>query len=73
MNIFNPKTVSVGDLFIGALVAHAVYRVDLSGGEAVAEEVLFAELDTRIRDVRNGPGGGLYILTPDSVVRAKGR
>jgi hypothetical protein len=31
--------------------------------------VLFTELDTRIRDVRNGPGGGLYILTPDSVVR----
>jgi glucose/arabinose dehydrogenase len=58
-----------GDLFIGALVAQAVYRVELSGGEAVAEEVLFAELDTRIRDVRNGPGGSLYILTPDSVVR----
>jgi glucose/arabinose dehydrogenase len=58
-----------GDLFIGALVAHAVYRIDLSGDEAVAEEVLFTELDTRIRDVRNGPGGGLYILTPDSVVR----
>jgi glucose/arabinose dehydrogenase len=31
---------------------------------------LFSELDARIRDVRVGPQGALYILTPDRVVRA---
>lgn len=58
-----------GDLFIGALVDQEVRRLDLSGGKVFAEEALFSELDARIRDVRNGPGGTLYILTPDSVVR----
>jgi len=58
-----------GDLFIGALVNKGVRRLDLSGGEVIAEEALFSELDARIRDVRNGPGGTLYILTPDRVVR----
>jgi glucose/arabinose dehydrogenase len=58
-----------GDLFIGALVNKEVRRLDVSGGEVIAEEALFSELDARIRDVRNGPGGTLYILTPDSVVR----
>ena len=47
-----------------------VRRLELSGGKAVREEVLFDELDVRIRDVRNGPDGALYILTPDRVVRA---
>jgi glucose/arabinose dehydrogenase len=59
-----------GDLFIGALVNKEVRRLDVSGGEVIAEEALFSELDARIRDVRNGPGETLYILTPDRVVRA---
>ena len=58
-----------GDLFVGALVAHEVRRIDLSAGKAVSEEALFSELDSRIRDLRNGPGGALYILVPDRVVR----
>jgi len=58
-----------GDLFIGALVDREVRRLDLSGGQVIAEEALFSGLDARIRDVRNGPGRTLYILTPDSVVR----
>lgn len=59
-----------GDLFIGALVDREVRRLELAGGKVVREEVLFDELDVRIRDVRNGPDGALYILTPDRVVRA---
>lgn len=58
-----------GDLFVGALVNREVRRLDLSGGKVIAEEVLFSELDARIRDVRTGPDGALYILTPDRVVR----
>jgi glucose/arabinose dehydrogenase len=58
-----------GDLFVGALVDHEVRRLDLSGGKVINEEVLFGELDARIRDVRTGPDGALYILTPDRIVR----
>ena len=58
-----------GDLFVGALVGRDVRRMELDNGRVVAEESVFGELDARIRDVRNGPGGTLYILTPDRVVR----
>lgn len=58
-----------GDLFIGALVDQEVRHVRLEGGRVVGEEAVFSELDARIRDVRNGPDGALYILTPDRVVR----
>ena len=58
-----------GDLFVGALVNREVRRLDLVNGEIVAEETLFSELDDRIRDVRSGPDGALYILTPNRVVR----
>jgi len=58
-----------GDLFIGALVDHDVKRLDLSGGRVVSEEPVFAEISDRIRDVRIGPDGTLFILTPDRIVR----
>ena len=58
-----------GDLFVGALVDREVRRLDLVNGEVVAEEALFGELDARIRDVRVGPEGALYILLPDKIVR----
>lgn len=58
-----------GDLFVGALVDREVRRIVLSNGRAVKEEVLFSELAVRIRDVRNGPEGALYILVPDRVLR----
>ena len=53
-----------GDLFVGALVERSVRRVDLdAAGEVLGQEVLFRELDKRIRDVRTGPDGYLYLLT----------
>jgi glucose/arabinose dehydrogenase len=58
-----------GDLFIGALVDREVRRLELTAGKPVREESLFGELSARIRDVRQGPGGELFILTPDSVVK----
>jgi len=58
-----------GDLFVGALVDREVRRLDVVNGEVVAEETLFAEIDARIRDVRVGPEGALYILTMDKIVR----
>jgi glucose/arabinose dehydrogenase len=35
----------------------------------VDEQPVFSEIAARVRDVRTGPAGELYILTPDSVVR----
>ncbi|MEE4384568.1 MAG: PQQ-dependent sugar dehydrogenase [Pseudomonadales bacterium] len=52
-----------GDLFLGALAAGGVRRVDLEDGEVVAEETVFPELEgRRIRDVRTGPDGALWVL-----------
>jgi len=52
-----------GDLFVGALVNKDVRRLDMENGKVVAEEKLFGEIDERIRDIRTGPDGYLYILT----------
>lgn len=54
-----------GNLLIGALVNKEVRRVRLSndGSEADDVEGLFGELDERIRDVRVGPDGAVYLLT----------
>ena len=52
-----------GDLLIGALVDEEVRRVDLEDGKVVGEESLFGELEARIRDVRVGLDGQLYLLT----------
>jgi glucose/arabinose dehydrogenase len=52
-----------GDLFIGALVNREVRRLEVSSGETGSEETLFAELNARVRDVRVGPEGAIYILT----------
>ncbi len=51
-----------GDLFASTLVERSVRRIDLEDGEVVGQEVLFAELEERIRDVRTGPDGALYLL-----------
>lgn len=53
-----------GDLFNAALAAKEVRRVRLGdAGEVVEQQSLFGELDERIRDVRVGPDGALYLLT----------
>jgi glucose/arabinose dehydrogenase len=52
-----------GDLLIGTLVDKDVRRVDLEAGKVVAQEPLFRELDSRIREVKMGLDGHLYLLT----------
>ena len=52
-----------GDAFIGALAGTALWRVRLEGNREVAREALFADLRERVRDVREGPDGYLYLLT----------
>lgn len=52
-----------GDLFAATLAERSVRRIRLHDGKLAGEEVLFEELESRIRDVRNGPDGALYLLT----------
>lgn len=52
-------------LFIGALAEKDVIRLQLDGDKVVHEERLLGELKSRIRDVRQGPDGYLYVLTDE--------
>jgi len=52
-----------GDLFLGALRGEALVRLELDGEKVVQEERLLRNVLGRIRDVRNGPDGFLYVLT----------
>ncbi|MFV3337586.1 PQQ-dependent sugar dehydrogenase [Pseudomonas sp. NY15349] len=53
------------NLFIGALATQELIRLQLDGDKVVHEERLLGELKARIRDVRVGPDGYLYVLTDD--------
>jgi glucose/arabinose dehydrogenase len=52
-----------GNLFAGALRGALVSRLVLDGDRVIHEERLFEGLQARIRDVRQGPDGLLYLLT----------
>jgi len=52
-----------GNLLAGGLRGLGVYRLELKNGKVVAEEPLLSELRTRVRDVRVGPDGAVYVLT----------
>ncbi|MHA6493976.1 PQQ-dependent sugar dehydrogenase [Pseudomonas borbori] len=52
-----------GNLFVGALAGQALIRLELDGDRVKREERLLEDLDARIRDVRQGPDGYLYVLT----------
>jgi glucose/arabinose dehydrogenase len=52
-----------GSLFVGALKAQTLVRLTLDGGKMTGEERLLQDLGERIRDVRQGPDGWLYVLT----------
>ena len=55
-----------GDLFAATLAERSVRRIRLQGGRLAGEEILFEELGERIRDVRVGPDGALYLLTDNA-------
>lgn len=52
-----------GDLLVTALVAREVRRVVLDGDRVTGEQALFAEIGQRLRDIKVGPDGALYLLT----------
>lgn len=53
------------NLFIGALSSRELIRLQFEGDKVVHEERLLGELKVRIRDVRQGPDGYLYVLTDE--------
>ncbi|MDX2236521.1 MAG: PQQ-dependent sugar dehydrogenase [Hyphomonadaceae bacterium] len=52
-----------GDLLIGMLAGSRIERVRVAGGAVTEREDLLADRGERIRDVREGPDGALYVLT----------
>ncbi len=50
-----------GNMLIGGLVAEGVVRVELADGQVTDEEIL--EIGRRIRDVKVGPDGAIWVLT----------
>ena len=55
-----------GNLFVGALAGQRLVRLELDGVAVKHEEHLLGELNERIRDVRAGPDGLIYVLTDSS-------
>ncbi|MBR1152228.1 PQQ-dependent sugar dehydrogenase [Bradyrhizobium sp. JYMT SZCCT0428] len=55
-----------GSLFVGALSGSMLVRLSLNGNGVAGEERLLQNLHERIRDVRQGPDGALWLLTDSS-------
>ncbi len=58
-----------GNVFIGGLVTRILVRLDVNGEKIVSEERLLRDLNERIRDVRTGPDGALWLVTDNSAGR----
>jgi aldose sugar dehydrogenase len=54
-----------GSLFVGALKFQLLARLEVDGDRIVREERLLTDMGERIRDVRQGPDGYLYLLTDE--------
>ena len=55
-----------GNLFVGSLKFRYLARLELQNGRVVREERLLPQLGQRVRDVRQGPDGLLYLLTDEN-------
>jgi len=58
-----------GNLLAGALAGQALVRLTLDGDKVVKEERMLQPLRERIRDVRQGPDGALWLATDSSAGR----
>jgi aldose sugar dehydrogenase len=54
------------NLFVGAMAGKRLIRLVLNGERVVAEEPLLADRGKRIRDVKQGPDGAVYVLTAEN-------
>ena len=55
-----------GSIFIGGLASQRLVRVVIKDNRVVGEEHLLTDRGSRIRDVRQGPDGALYVVTDES-------
>jgi glucose/arabinose dehydrogenase len=63
-----------GDLLVGALVNQEVRHLEIDDNRVASEEALFDSIKARIRDIRVGPDGSIYIVTnasPGEVIRVR--
>ncbi len=58
-----------GSLFVGGHATNDLVRLTLQGEKVVGEERLLTDNKERIRDVRQGPDGALYLLTDSATAR----
>ena len=58
-----------GNLFVGAMAGQHLVRLVLDGEKVIAEEKLLTDLKQRIREVRQGPDGALYVFAGTSLLR----
>lgn len=54
-----------GSVFAGALRGKQLDRLALAGDKVINEEPLLFDLQSRVRDVRVGPDGAVYVLTDE--------
>ena len=55
-----------GSLFVGALKEKRLVRLELVNGRVVGEEHLLTDRGQRLRDVRQGGDGALYVVTDEN-------
>jgi glucose/arabinose dehydrogenase len=55
-----------GSVFVGALLGRTLWRLPLVGNTLGTRDPLFTDLAERIRDVRQGPDGFIYLLTDNT-------
>ena len=58
-----------GNLFVGAMAGQHLVRLVLDGDKVVGEEKLLADRKWRIREVKQGPDGAIYIFANNRLVR----
>jgi len=54
-----------GNLFVGSMVDKQLVRLRLADNRVTGEERLLGDRRQRVRDVRQGPDGALYIVTDE--------
>jgi glucose/arabinose dehydrogenase len=55
-----------GNLFVGSLKEKRLVRLNLDGTRVTGEEHLLTDRGQRVRDVRQGPDGRLYLVTDEA-------
>ena len=58
-----------GNLFVGAMAGQHLVRLVLNGERIVAEEKLLVDRKQRVREVRQGPDGAIYLLSGSDLLK----